>query len=312
MLQSGVVSDVTASSSPVTAIYSTNNINHWPGKQAGETLDMAMVAISDQDYFKTLGMTIVEGKNFDGNLASDSLSMIINEAAVKRFRFKHPLNQIIDWGQTTQPARIIGVVKNALMASPFDPALPTYFMFNPKWRGSITYRLSPAVNTHVAIEKLTGIFNKYNPSFPYLYHFVDENYAQKFDLETLIGKLAGIFAVLAVFISCLGLFGLAAYTAEQRTKEIGIRKVLGASVPQVWLMLSRDFIVLILISCILASAIAFYFLQAWLLNYDYRITIGPGVFILSSLMALMITLITISFQAVKAAWMNPVKSLRSE
>ena len=136
------------------------------------------------------------------------------------------------------------------------------------------YRLSPNIKTQDAITQLTAIFNKYNPAYPYNYTFADENYAAKFKLEMLIGKLAGLFAGLAIFISCLGLFGLAAYIAEQRTKEIGIRKVLGASVSQVWLLLSKDFIVLVLISCVIASPVAFYFLQNWLLKYDYRISIG--------------------------------------
>jgi len=141
---------------------------------------------------------------------------------------------------------------------------------------------------------------------------VDERYAAKFDLELLIGKLAGLFATLAIFISCLGLFGLAAYVAEQRTKEIGIRKVLGASVSQVWLLLSKDFILLVLISCLIASPISFYFLHGWLQGYYYRITIGPGVFVLSALLAVVITVVTISFQAVKAALSNPVDSLRAD
>ncbi len=312
MLNSGIVTSVTKSSSPVTAIYSSNDVNNWPGKLPGETLELATVAVSDTDYFKTLGTQMLQGRNFSGSLGSDSLSMIINEAAVKRMRLKEPLNKIIDWGQTTQPARIIGVVKDALMASPFDPASPTYFMFKPSWENNIMYRLSPTANTHVAIEKLTTIFNKYNPSYPYMYHFADESYAAKFDLETLIGKLAGIFAALAIFISCLGLFGLAAFTAEQRTKEIGIRKVLGASVSQVWVLLSKEFIVLVLISCLIASPIALYFLNGWLLKYNYRISIGPGVFIVSAVMALVITIITISFQAIKAALANPVKAIKAE
>jgi putative ABC transport system permease protein len=140
----------------------------------------------------------------------------------------------------------------------------------------------------------------------------DENYAAMFDLETLIGRLAGIFAALAIFISCLGLFGLAAYVAEQRTKEIGIRKVLGASIAQVFLLITKDFIVLVLISCLLASPFAFYFLHGWLQGYYYRISIGPWVFVISSAAAILITITTISFQAIRAALMNPVKSLRTE
>jgi ABC-type antimicrobial peptide transport system permease subunit len=174
------------------------------------------------------------------------------------------------------------------------------------------YRLSPHVKTQDAIAKLTAIFNKYDPAYPYNYAFTDHEYASKFKLEMLIGKLAGLFATLAIFISCLGLFGLAAYVAEQRTKEIGIRKVLGASVQQIWALLSKDFIVLVLISCVIAAPVSFYFLQGWLLKYNYRISIGTGVFIAGGLLALLITIVTISFQAIKAARANPVKSLRTE
>lgn len=174
------------------------------------------------------------------------------------------------------------------------------------------YRLSPRIKTQDAITQLTAIFNRYNPAFPYNYRFADTEYANKFNLEVLVGKLAALFAGLAIFISCLGLFGLAAYIAEQRTKEIGIRKVLGATISQVWLLLSKDFILLVLISSVIASPIALYFLQNWLQKYPYRINIGAGVFILAALMAIIITLLTISFQAIKAAIANPVKSLRTE
>ena len=163
-----------------------------------------------------------------------------------------------------------------------------------------------------AIKKISAIFNKYNPSFPFDYRFADEAYSSTYNVEVFVGTLASVFAGLAIFISCLGLFGLAAYVAEQRTKEIGIRKVLGASIPQVWLLLSKDFILLVLVSCVIASPVALYYLHNWLLKYDYRISIGPGVFIISGVTALVITLFTVSFQAIKAALTNPVRSLRSE
>jgi len=197
------------------------------------------------------------------------------------------------------------------MESPFTPVEPA--VFNHGRGGNfVIYRLAAGANAHNAIEKITKIFDNYNPAYPYSYQFVDDEYNQKFNLEVLVGKLAGVFAGLAIFISCLGLFGLAAYVAEQRTKEIGIRKVLGASIAQVWLLLSRDFIILVLISCLIASPIALYFLSNWLQKYNYKISIGPGVFVLSAVMAIIITLFTISFQAIKAALTNPVKSLRSE
>ena len=206
----------------------------------------------------------------------------------------------------------MGVVKDALMISPFKAADPTMFYCQAAPQSNLLYRLSPGIKTQDAIKQLTAIFNKYDPAYPYDYSFSDEQYASKFNLEQLIGKLAGLFAALAIFISCLGLFGLAAYVAEQRTKEIGIRKVLGASVQQVWLLLSKDFIVLVLISCLIAAPISLYFLHNWLLNYDCRISIGASVFVLGGLIAVLVTIITVSFQAIKAAIANPVKSLRTE
>jgi ABC-type antimicrobial peptide transport system permease subunit len=186
------------------------------------------------------------------------------------------------------------------------------FLRKPGPQSVLLYRLSPTIKTSDALEKLTAIFNKYNPAYPYSYEFADASYASKFNLEILIGKLAGLFAGLAILISCLGLFGLAAYMAEQRTKEIGIRKVLGASISQLCLMLTKDFILLVLISCLIASPLALYFLQSWLQQYSYRITIGPGVFLMAAGTAIAITVITVSFQAIKAALANPVKSLHSE
>jgi ABC-type antimicrobial peptide transport system permease subunit len=261
-----------------------------------------------EDYFKTVGMRINDGRNFSN--AYDSISVIFNEAAIKRLRLKNPVGQKITWQD--KQFTIAGVVKDALMISPFKAADPTMFYCFPNPQGTLLYRLSPNIKTQDAITQLTGIFNKYEPAYPYNYSFSDENYASKFNLEMLIGKLAGLFAALAIFISCLGLFGLAAYVAEQRTKEIGIRKVLGASVQQVWMLLSKDFIVLVVISCLIAAPISYYFLHNWLLNYDYRIGIGTGVFVLGGLIALLITIITVSFQAIKAAIANPVKSLRTE
>jgi ABC-type antimicrobial peptide transport system permease subunit len=256
-------------------------------------------------------MQLLKGRDFTGGDHYDSVDVILNEAAVKRLRFKEPLNQVILWNGR-KPIRVIGVVKDALMLSPFDPVEPTFFVYNPDWSNSIMYRLSPHTDAGTAIAKLSPIFKRYNPSYPYLYHFADESYAEKFNMEVLIGKLSGIFAALAIFISCLGLFGLAAYVAQQRTKEIGIRKVLGASVPQLWLLLSKDFIALVIISCLVASPVAWYFLNGWLQKYEYRVTIGPAVFIAAAVMALVITIATISFQAIKAALANPVKSLRTE
>lgn len=307
LIQKGIAENVSMASSPATEIYWHSDLDHWPGKNVGETVEMGIL-LTGEDYFNTLRIAMKEGRSF--TQASDTTTVIFNEAAIERLRLKNPLNQIVTWDETKY--RIAGVAKDALMLSPFGSADPTMFVFAPAPQSFMMYRLNPGINTQEAIKKLTAIFNKYNPAYPYDYVFADADYAAKFNLEILIGKLSGLFAGLAIFISCLGLFGLAAYVAEQRTKEIGIRKVLGASVSQLWLLLSKDFILLVLISCVIATPVALFFLQNWLQKYSYRITIGAGVFILAAVMAIVITIITISFQAVKAALMNPVRSLKSD
>ena len=310
LLQSGVITAVTTSTSPATDIWSHTDLDKFPGKRSGETVEMGSIAVSD-DYFKTLSMKMQSGRDFTPGLKADTNNVIFNEAAIKRLRLVNPINQMITWGG--QQFRIIGVVKNALMDSPYKDADPTMFTFSADATNfNLIYQLSSNVNAHEAVEKLSEIFSKYNPAYPYDYRFVDQDYNYKFSEEMLVGKLAGVFAGLAIFISCLGLFGLAAFVAEQRTKEIGIRKVLGATVGQVWMLLSKDFVLLVMISCVIASPIAFYFLQKWLQKYDYHVSIGPGVFIISAAAAIVITLLTISSQAIKAALANPVKSLKAE
>jgi len=307
LIGKGIAETVTTASAKVTTSGNHRDVDDWNGKRPGETVNMGTIRVSDS-YFKTLGMSMKEGRDF--NLPADTLNVIFNEAAVKLLRLQNPLNETITWIDTK--LRIIGVVKDALMASPFAPADPTIFFYDANPQSVIMYRLAAGIKTQDAITKLTAIFNKYNPAYPYAYSFADDSYAAKFKLEVLIGKLAGLFAGLAIFISCLGLFGLAAYIAEQRTREIGIRKVLGASVSQVWLLLSKDFILLVLISCVIASPVAFYYMQDWLQQYEYRTVINPFVFVVAGIIAVFITIITISFQAVKAAIANPVNSLRTE
>jgi ABC-type antimicrobial peptide transport system permease subunit len=307
MLKKGIAESVTMASTPITWTGGHRDVTAWPGKKSGETVDMGAIYVSE-DYFKTVGMKINEGRAFTGS--TDTLNVICNEAAIKLMRLKDPVGQSITY--IDKPLKIVGIVKDALTVSPFAPADPTIFLYDPGPGNVLMYRLPPGIKTPDAIDQLSALFNKFNPAYPYTYQFADQSYASKFDLKVLIGKLAGLFAGLAIFISCLGLFGLAAYMAEQRTKEVGIRKVLGASLPQVWFLLSKDFIILVLISIVIASPLALYFLQGWLQKYSYRISIGAGVFVWAALTAIVITLITISFQAIKAALINPTQSLRSE
>lgn len=288
LMQKGIAESVTNASSPATGIYWHSGVDSWPGKNAGENIEMGTIIVRD-DYFKTLGIKLHEGRFFTSE--NDTTSVVFNEASIKQMRIKNPISQSITWNG--KQYYIVGVAKDALMTSPFAPAEPIMFLchhVNPT--NNLMYRLSPRIKTQDAITQLTAIFNKYNPAYPYNYRFADTEYANKFNLEVLIGKLAGIFAGLAIFISCLGLFGLAAYIAEQRTKEIGIRKVLGATVSQVWLLLSKDFIVLVIISCVIN-------LEWWM-------------FALAGMIAFIIAIVTLGFQAIKAAVVYPVKSLRTE
>jgi len=312
LLATHLVSTVSKSSSPINALWAWTGIKSWSGQNPGETLGLAEVDITD-DYFKTVGTPLVAGTSFSGNLAKDSLNVILNEAAVKRMRYKNPVGEVITmWNNGERKLTVIGVAKDALMNSPFEPAQPTMFIYDPSEASNIAFRLTDNADVHATMAKMATIFNRYNPAYPFLFDFADKSYAEKFNLEVLVGSLSGLFAGLAIFISCLGLFGLAAYMAEQRTREIGIRKVLGATVTQLWFLLTKDFIVLVAISCVIATPIALYFMSNWLDKYNYHIHIGPGIFLIAAGLALLITILTISIQAIRGATANPTRSLRSE
>ncbi len=307
LLQKKLVSSITQASSPATDIYWHSGLDNWPGKYPDENIEMATVIIGE-DYFKTMGISFVQGREFAS--LNDTTRVIFNETAMQQMRINDPVGKKITWGE--EPYEIIGVVKDALIASPFSKAEPMMFLTNPGTQGALIYRLTNRLPADRMLAELTTIFNRYNPSFPYDYHFADSDYAAKFNTEIMIGRLSGIFAALAVLISCLGLFGLAAYMAEQRNKEIGIRKVLGASVLQVWMLLSKDFMLLVGISILIAAPLAWYFLSRWLNGYEYRVVLGAGVFLLAGVLAMVITLLTVSVQSVRAALANPVSSLKDE
>jgi putative ABC transport system permease protein len=226
---------------------------------------------------------------------------------------KNPLDQELTFvWDPGRKLRIVGVVENSIIESPYTPVNPLILITGRPFESYVIFRLASNLTTTEALARIEPIFQKFNPAFPFDYQFVNDAYSRKFRQEELVGKLAGIFAVLAIFIACLGLFGLAASLAEQRTKEVGIRKVLGASVTSLWGLLSREFVWLVIIACLLASPIAAYFLNNWLSQFEYRIDLSIWVFALAGGLAILIALLTVSFQSIKAALMNPVKSLRSE
>jgi putative ABC transport system permease protein len=297
------------SSSPATDVWSNLIGFEWKGKDPTWIPSFATIAVS-HDYGKTMGWTLLQGRDFSRSFPTDSGMFILNEAAVKLTGFKNPIGKIISW--EGQDRRIIGVVKDMVMESPYKSIKPTVYFLEYNWARVITVRIQHNLPVREALSKIESVFKKYNPGSPFDYHFADGQYAQKFADDERIGNLATFFAALAIFISCLGLFGLSSFVAEQRTKEIGVRKVLGASVFNLWRLLSKDFVLLVLLSCAIAIPAAYYFMHNWLLNYEYRTEISGWIFVAAGSGALIITLLTVSFQSIKAALMNPVKSLRTE
>lgn len=316
-IASGGVVKMTAMSSPITNVWSNRSGYTWEGKPVGFQEDLAHTTVN-YDFVETLGLKIIEGRGFSREFATDSNAVILNETAVKYMNLTNPIGKLIkdsdvDDPNPEPPLKIIGVVEDMVIQSPYSPVKQAMYVFEKY--GNIAFynlRLNPEKGTSENLELIESTFKKNFPNTPFDFQFVDEEYGRKFRSEERIASLAKVFTGLAIFISCLGLFGLAAFIAEQRTKEIGVRKILGASVSQLWMILSKDFITLVVISLLIASPIAYYIMSQWLQKFSYRTDISLSVFLIASLGALVITLITVSFQSVKAATSNPVDSLRTE
>ncbi|WP_084332176.1 ABC transporter permease [Runella limosa] len=309
LLQSGAVTNLAISSSPITDVWENQSGFEWKGKAPGFEDNFATFRVT-HDYSKIVGWRFREGRDFSKKFSTDSSAIVINETAVKYMGLKNPINETVKWNGKSY--EVIGVIKDIVMGSPFEPILPTVFLLDYNNQYTINIKLNQTMATSTAVGKIAEVFQKYNPAVPFDYKFVDEEYAKKFANEERLGKIASIFAILAIFISCLGLFGLASFVAEQRTKEMGVRKVLGATTANLWGLLSKDFVVLVVLSLFIASPIAYYFMGQWLQKYTYHTEISWWVFALTGAGALLITLLTVSFQTIKAALMNPVKSLKSE
>jgi putative ABC transport system permease protein len=309
LMQTGMVTSVAESQSPLTGIYGSTSGFSWPGKDPNLSIDFKFINAS-VDYGKTIKWQIKEGRDFSKDFTTDTAAVILNEAAVHYMQLKNPVGTKVTWFD--QNFTVIGVVDNMVMESPYDEAAPTIYTEATGQGNFLLVKLSSTASSKNALAQIESIFKKYDTDDPFEYHFADEEYAKKFDNEERIGKLANIFAVLAVIISCLGLFGLTSFVAEQRKKEIGVRKVLGASVFNLWNLLSKDFVTLVIISFLIAVPLAYYFMHNWLQHYSYRTTLSWWIFVAAGAGALIITLITVSFQSIKAAISNPVKSLRTE
>jgi hypothetical protein len=299
---------VTTSSSPITAIYSYQNDFFWPGKKEEQRNNIATIAVGDH-YSETTSTKIIEGRDFQDGF-NDSSSVILNKAAVDYMMLENPIGATIKADDET--FTVVGVLENVVMTNPNGKAEPTAFFYNPRWANEMLIRLPTDKSTTETLRGIEKVFAKYNPDSPFGYRFVEREYAKKFASTEMIEKLANLFASLAIFISCLGLFGLAAFTAERRTKEIGIRKVLGASVSGLVALLSKEFTWLITISFCLAAPLTLWAANEILEQFAYRVDLPWWLAPATGLSALLLAILTVSTQSIRAARRNPVNSLKNE
>ena len=314
LLNSGAVISLTKSANPITQRWSDGWGYIWPGStESDKKLDFVRLG-SDADLVKTIGIKLLEGRDIDiYNYPNDTTAMLLNESAVKAMRLTNPIGQQVR-REGDHIWTVVGVVKDFILESPFEKKVNPMMIIGPtdNYFQIIHMKLNAANNTTENIARIEKIFKQYNPQYPLDYVFADESYARKFKEQQRTGTLALLFAGLTIFISCLGLFGLATYMAENRVKEIGVRKVLGASVFSITSLLSKDFLKLVIVSLLIASPVAWWAMDKWLQNYSYHIAISWWVFAGAGILSVLIALATVSYQSVRAAISNPVKSLRSE
>lgn len=308
VIASGGAVDGTTVSGEITNSGSTTWGLQWPGMEEGEETKSFGVIATAANFAATFSIAVVQGRDFLSR--NDSLGIMLNEAAVKEMHLKDPLGQVINYNG--QQRIITGILKNFVSDMSYKPIGPMIFTYNTDWRGLMTFKLNPALSVQSSMDKLEKVYRAMNPDYPFNYTFVDDSYQKKYDNEKFLGRAINIFASLAIVISCLGLLGLSVFAAEQRKKEIGIRKVMGAGIQQVMLLLSKEFLKPVLIAIVIASPVAAYIMNNWLQHYTYRINIEWWMFGIAGLLAVLIALATVSIQSFRTASLNPVKALRSE
>lgn len=305
--------EMSQASSPLTNVFSHDDNFRWEGNAPDNRVNFATIRVT-HDYGKTTNWEIADGRDFSINYASDSSACILNKTAIEYMALEDPIGKMItqQQGESVRKLKVIGVINDILRVSPFQSVEPTIYTIADQHLDCMAIKLNPSKSMEEALATVKSVFSEYLPAIPFDYRFVDQEHELKFAAEERIAHLSGIFAGLAIFISCLGLFGLASFVAEQRTKEIGIRKVLGASIYTIWKMISSDFVGLVLLSCLLASPISYYALGDWLEQFEYRTTISWWIFVGSWVGVVLICLLTVSFHTIRAATRNPLQSLASE
>jgi len=309
----GAIVEMSESSSPLTNIFSRINNLSWEGKSPDYNPNFGRVAVTPE-YGQTIGWELIQGRDFSRDLTVDSESIILNQKAVEEMGMIDPIGKIVKWESDDQSIQfeVIGVINNMLVESPFDEVSPMIFTMSKSDMNCMTLKLNPEKSVSASLMSVEEVFKKHIPSVPFDYRFTDQEHGKKFAAEEKMGNLSGVFAILAIIISSLGIFGMASFVAEQRKKEIGVRKVHGASVFDIWKMLAQGFALLVGISFLIAIPITFFTLSDWLEGFHYRIAIHWSVFAFAGLGALLITMITISHHVISAALSNPLRNLRSD
>ncbi|MBE7177999.1 MAG: ABC transporter permease [Mucilaginibacter polytrichastri] len=311
LLSKGVITAMSRTGWSVTLDAAQSAGYSWAGMDESMKKRSYSRFVTTGDFVKTMGLKLVEGRDIDiDRYPGDTASMLLNTTALREMNIKDPVGKTIDWNG--QKITIVGVFRDFIIGSPYEHVNAMLLMSRKSWMLNTVLRFNPANGMAKNMRIAGEVFKKYNPSYPFTYNFVDQEYAKKFSDQQQTASLAGLFAGLTIFISCMGLFGLAMHTAANRIKEIGVRKVLGASVLSITNMLTSEFVLLVVIAIFIAVPVSWYLMHKWLLDFTYRITLGFSPFLLAGCMAVLIAVFTISFQAVKAALANPVKSLRSE
>lgn len=304
--QTGMIASVTRTSGPVSDIFGFTSGIRWNGAPENSNLVIGFLFAGD-DFTKTLNVKMFDGRDFR---AGDTNTVLCNKEAIKLMGLKSPVGSKINWAGRDRT--IIGVIDNMVMTSPYEAPSPLMVVYEQNWSRNILVRLANNADVHKSLAVIEGIDKKYSAEYPFEYRFADEDFNRKFSNEQLIGKLSIIFSALAIFVCCLGLFGLVSFSIERRTKEIGVRKVLGASVQQLLMLMSKEFFILVVLAFLVAVPIAWWSMNEWLKNFTYRINIGLGVFLLVAIVTLLVAIITVSLNASKAAIASPVKNLRTQ
>jgi ABC-type antimicrobial peptide transport system permease subunit len=309
LLKSGIATAACNFSQSLTNIYYSGWDVSWPGKNASQKVLFDYYG-TGYDFSRTTALSMIQGRDFSADFPSDSIGVLLSETAAQAMGLKNPVGSQIRLGN--QPMTVVGVFKDFVSGSPYSQQRPMLAYLNPTGGSVMALRLNPGRNLTATVQQLNALLRQLNPGYPPDIHFVDQQFEEKYKNKQQLRTLSNLFGTLAIFISCLGLFGLSAFAAEQRIKEIGIRKILGASVPCIVRLLSAGYMRLVGLAALIAFPLAWIAMHQWLQNYEYHVQLQWWIFAAAGMLTAMIALFTVSILSFRAAASNPVKSLRTE